>query len=91
MSKDILIHYKVTKQEDKKIDIKLVIGCIYMYIQNKPIFFKVEPTFIYDVLCFAVVGSKREHLKLQIFLGSDLEKLNCKLEILLTQGSFKKE
>lgn len=85
--KNVLIHYMVNKKENTEVDTKLVISCIYTYAQNKPIYFEYEPTFYNDVLVFGIIGIKREHLKLQKVLGSDLIKLNCKLNIL--EGKYK--
>lgn len=82
--KDIIVHYFVNKQENinHEINMKLVISCIYVYIQNHEIYFKYEPKFVNNVLIFGIVGFKKDHIKLQKVLGSDLNKLGCKLNIL---------
>lgn len=89
-SKDILIHYIVSKKEDfpKEVNMELVINCIYVYIQNTPIYFKYEPRFINQVLIFGIIGFKRDQKKFQKVLGSDLNKLGCKLIISLIQDKF---
>jgi hypothetical protein len=84
MKKDILVHYKVTKQANykQKVNMELLIGCIYTYIQNTPIYFKYEPNFVNSILVFGIIGFKRDHVKLQKRLGSDIKKLGCDLTII---------
>jgi hypothetical protein len=93
MKKDILVHYKVTKQADysQQVNTELLISCIYTYIQNTPIYFKYEPNFVNSILVFGIIGFKREHMKLQKRLGSDIEKLGCSLSIISKQGEDKNE
>ena len=86
---DILINYVVNKKENfsDKINMELLINCIYVYIQNTPIYFKYEPTFYLGVLIFGIIGFKKEHIKLQKILGSDIDKLGGKLSIVLEKES----
>lgn len=88
-NKDILINYMINKKETfpDKINMELLINCIYVYIQNKPVYFKYEPTFCYSILIFGIIGVKKEHIKLQKVLGSDIDKLGGKLSVFLEKES----
>lgn len=80
--KDILVHYMVTKIENKEVDIEKIIQFIITYIQNHPIYFKYDPSFYNKVLLFGVIGFKKEHIKLQKRLGSDITKFGGTLTVL---------
>lgn len=82
MKKDFIAHYMVKKKESaKKTDIEAIIKLIFVYIQNKDIYFEYEPTFFKGVLIFGIVGFKKDHDELKRVLGADIDKLGGTIEI----------
>ena len=79
--KDKIVHYMVTKEPNSKPRMKLVVGVIYAYVQNKEVYFKYEPRFHDGVLIFGIVGYKKLQKDFQKMVGGDLKKLGCKLDI----------
>jgi len=80
--KDIIKNYMVLPKEYHKapIDMKILIECIYSYIQNNEIYFKYEPSMYKSVLIFGIVGFKKNHKALKRDLGKNINDLHCILK-----------
>jgi hypothetical protein len=83
--KDITIFYMVKKASDTP-DMEKIIQLVMAYVQNNPIYFQSEPTFVNNIIMFGIVGYETDHNKLQKYLGSDLEKLGGNLSILIKKS-----
>jgi len=80
MKKDIVLTYGISKlSATAKHDTGQAIRYLVRYVQNAPIYYDMEPTVVDGVICFTIVGFKRDHHRFQNKLSKKLRKAGCKL------------
>jgi hypothetical protein len=84
---DILIDYKVTKDSELP-NMKNIMGSIYNYVQNNPVYFSYEPSFVNGVLIFGIVGLKHNHVNLQRMMGANISASGGKLEVMVDRSEL---
>jgi len=78
--KDVINFYTVTKEPDWHVDMPEMIIRIKDYIQNNPIYFGSDMTFVDGVLVISIVGYVEEQDKFLEIVGASLKELHCNIE-----------
>jgi len=85
--KDFLAIYNVAKKDlEQPADVQTAIKCIYDYVANSPMYFKVEPVMHNSRLVFSITGLRSDHVMLVRVLGLAVGDCNC----VLVHGPFQK-
>jgi len=78
--KDVLVIYNVAKKDpEQPANVKLAIQCIYDYVANYPVYFRVQPTMHNSRLVFSIIGTIPDQEQLNKVLALAVSECNCEL------------
>jgi len=78
--KDVLVIYNVAKKDpEQPAEVKLAIRCIYDYVANYPVYFRVQPVMHNSRLVFSIIGTIPDQEQLKRVLALAMSECNCEL------------